>query len=127
MRAFLALALTGSALFNLSGAPELGQMMDHLDFPAWFPRWLGAWKLAGVAVLLLPGLPRLKEWATAGFTVVFTSAFVAHLAAGDPAGNAVAPLVLLGLALTSWALRPASRRLDGAAALAPVRGLSAAK
>lgn len=107
------LALTGSGLFNLSLAPEIVAAMDHLGFPEWFPRWLGAWKVAGAIVLLAPGLPRLKEWATAGFVISMSSASVAHIATGDPLAQAVPPLVLLALVLGSYALRPASRRLAG--------------
>lgn len=111
LTALVGLSLTGSASFNLMSPPELLEGMAHLGFPAWFPRWLGAWKLAGVAVLLAPGLPRLKEWATAGFVISLTSASAAHLAAGDGLGQAAPPLVLLSLVLGSWALRPADRRL----------------
>lgn len=111
LTALVGLSLTGSASFNLMSPPELLEGMAHLGFPAWFPRWLGAWKLAGVAVLLAPGLPRLKEWATAGFVISLTSASAAHLAAGDGLGQAFPPLVLLSFVLGSWALRPADRRL----------------
>lgn len=112
--ALFCLAMTGSGAFNLMSPPEIVEAMDHLNFPAWFPRWLGAWKLAGVAVLLAPGLPRLKEWATAGFTISLTSAAAAHLGAGDGIGEAVPPLVILALGLASWAFRPSSRRLASA-------------
>lgn len=106
------LALTGSAIFGLMSPPEYLAELEKLRFPSWFGQYLGAWKLAGVAVVLAPGLPRLKEWAYAGFTISLTSAFVAHLGAGDAIGEAMPPLVLLGLGLASWALRPPSRRLS---------------
>lgn len=111
--AFFCLGMTGSGAMNLLRPPELLEGMAHLGFPAWFPLWLGSWKLAGVAVTLAPGLARLKEWAMAGFTIALSSAFVAHLAAGDAFGQAFPPLVILGLGLTSWALRPDNRRLAG--------------
>jgi hypothetical protein len=113
--ALFALAMTGSGAMNLMRPPELLEAMAHLSFPSWFPLWLGSWKVAGVAVLLAPGLPRLKEWATAGFTISLTSAAAAHLAAGDSIGEAIPPLVLLSLGLVSWFFRPASRRLADAA------------
>ncbi len=106
-----ALALTGSGLFNLSGAPPIIEMMDHLGFPAYLPTILGTWKLLGVAALLAPGLPRLKEWAYAGYTFVLTGAFISHIASGDPVASALPPLVLLSLGAVSWWLRPDSRRL----------------
>ena len=44
-------------------------------------------KIIGAVMLLLPGLPRLvKEWAYAGFSITFISAFIMHLSIGDTAG-----------------------------------------
>lgn len=108
-----AFAIAGSGAMNLSRAPEIMEAMAHLGYPAYFPLILGAWKVLGAGALLAPGLPRLKEWATAGFTFAMTGATLSHLLAGDPVGQAIAPLVLLSLCLGSWALRPASRRLAG--------------
>ncbi len=107
-----AVAIGGSATMNLLRPPELMVTIDALHFPTWFPLWLGAWKLAGVVVLLAPGLRRLKEWATAGFTIALTSASAAHLFNGDAISQAIPPLVLLAICLTSWANRPESRRLS---------------
>jgi len=107
-----AFAMTGSGAMSMMLPPELLETIQHLGFPDWFPRWLAAWKLAGVVVLLAPGLPRLKEWATAGFTIALTSATVSHLMAGDAIGDAIPPLVMLALGLTSWAMRPDSRKLS---------------
>lgn len=105
------LAMLGSGTFNITRPPEILEAMAHLGYPEWFPVWLGAFKLAGIPVLLAPGLARLKEWAYAGYTVALLSATGSHLAAGDALGPAAPPLVLLTLALASWALRPDSRRL----------------
>lgn len=120
------LAIAGSGFFNVSRPPEILEAMQHLGYPEWFPLWLGSFKLAGVLVLLAPGLARLKEWAYAGYTVAMLSAAVSHLAAGDTFGQAAPPLVLLSLALASWALRPASRRLGSIAAPASASATSAA-
>ena len=117
---FFCLGMTGSGIMNLLRPPEIADSFAQLGFPAWFPVWLGLWKLAGVATTLAPGLARLKEWSTAGFTIVLSSAAAAHIIAGDPAAKAVAPLVILAMALGSWALRPAGRRLaDHAAEAGP--------
>lgn len=104
-------AMLGSGVMNVTQNPEIMSGMAHLGFPEWFPVWLGSWKLAGVVVLLLPGLGRLKEWAMAGFTIAMLSASAAHFITGDGVGAFAPPLVMLALGLTSWALRPASRKL----------------
>jgi hypothetical protein len=114
LTALFGLAMAGSGAANLAGVPEVVANFTRLGFPDWFHLWLGAWKLAGAVVVLAPGLPRLKEWAHAGFAIAMTSAITAHIAAGDPLGMAAAPAVLLALGLGSWALRPATRRLGDA-------------
>jgi hypothetical protein len=111
-----AFGLTGSGLMTVSHQPPMVAAYTHLGYPIYFMTLLGAAKLAGVAAVLAPGLPRLKEWAYAGFAINMVAAVFSHLAAGDPAGNAVAPVVLLGLILASWRLRPADRKLADAAA-----------
>jgi uncharacterized membrane protein YphA (DoxX/SURF4 family) len=98
-------------VINLTGGPEVVAGLNHLGYPVYFASLLGAWKLLGAIVLTVPGLPRLKEWAYAGFVFNLTAAAFSHASVGDPAGNIIGPLVFLGLVLASWALRPDSRKL----------------
>jgi hypothetical protein len=110
--ALFSFALTGSGFMTLTRQPPMVAAYQHLGYPLYFMTILGLAKLLGVATVLAPGLPRLKEWAYAGFVINMVSAVV-YLASGDPPGNAGAPVVLLGLILASWHLRPESRRLAG--------------
>ena len=81
---------------------DMMQNFTRLGYPDHFRVTLGIAKLIGAAALLLP-LPRsIKEWAYAGFTITFVTAFIAHLAAGDPVGKAAPPLVALAILLTSY-------------------------
>lgn len=106
------LAMVGSGGMDLAQPPPLMEGMRHLGYPAYFVAILGFWKLLGVAALLAPRLPRLKEWAYAGFAFDLSGAAVSHLVSGDGVGKALVPLFLLAIGLASWALRPPSRRLD---------------
>jgi hypothetical protein len=72
---------------------------------------LGLWKVLGAVAVLVPGFPRLKEWAYAGFFFDLTGAAASRAFAGDGAADILAPLGFLALVAASWALRPASRRL----------------
>jgi hypothetical protein len=72
---------------------------------------LSVWKVLGGLAVLAPHLPRLKEWAYAGMAFDLSGAAASHAAVEDPAGKIVVPLVLLGIAMVSWALRPESRKL----------------
>jgi hypothetical protein len=76
------MAFTAYAQLRL---PQVAETFAHLGFPAYFRIELSWAKLAGVAALLIPVVPaRLKEWAYAGFAITLVSAFIAHLAVGDP-------------------------------------------
>jgi hypothetical protein len=98
-------------VLNLAHSEQAVAGLQHLGYPAYFGPLLGAWKLLGAIVLTVPGLPRLKEWAYAGFVFDVTAAAFSHASVGDPTGNVVGPLVFLALVMASWALRPASRRI----------------
>ena len=102
--------LTGGAAYLLRVEEPVAGMIA-LGYPVYFVTLLGAWKVLGGLAILAPGLPRLKEWAYAGIAFDLTGAAVSHAATGDPAGKVIAPLVILGIAAVSWALRPESRAL----------------
>jgi hypothetical protein len=111
-----AIPLTWSAIQYLIEAPRMVHtMVAHLGYPDYFPKILGAFKLLGVAALLYPGFPRLKEWAYAGFTFDLVGAILSHLAVGDGPWIASVPfgfLVLLGVSYATWrrSAAPASHR-----------------
>src|SRR5438270_10134472 len=63
--------------------PQVAEAFVHLGFPAYFRVELSVAKLLGVLLLLVPGQPRLKEWAYAGFAIDIASAIIAHLSVGD--------------------------------------------
>ncbi len=70
---------------------------------------IGTFKLLGIAALLAPRMPLLKEWAYAGFTFNLIGATASHLYAGDSISHWVQPLVVLGVCAASYLLRPDSR------------------
>jgi hypothetical protein len=55
-----------------------------------------------VAAILFGRLPRLKEWAYAGFTFDLIGAFWSHLKSGDPIYIAAVPLCFLGVLAVSY-------------------------
>jgi hypothetical protein len=116
--------LTGGAA-NLYRVDATVQGMVALGYPVYFVSIIGMWKVLGSLAILAPRLPRLKEWAYAGIAFDLTGATFSHLAMDHPAAKAIVPLVLLGIAAASWALRPPSRVL-GAPAGEPVPAMNAA-
>jgi uncharacterized membrane protein YphA (DoxX/SURF4 family) len=107
----LAAVLLMGGVMDVLRAPPVVQAITALGYPAYLASILGVWKLLGVAAVATPGLPRLKEWAYAGIAFELSGAALSHAISGDPAAKVAVPLVLLGLAAASWALRPATRRL----------------
>ena len=75
--------------------------------------FLGTAKLLGVAAVLAPGFPRLKEWAFAGLTFDVVGALYSHLSVGDPA-NVWMPAAI-GLSLVSASYIAHRLRLDATA------------
>ena len=71
---------------------------------------IGIFKIPGAITIVVPGFLRLKEWAYAGIVFELSGAVASHGACGTW-GDSIAPLSLLCLAITSWALRPASQTL----------------
>ena len=63
---FCAFLLT-SAIPELMGSPQWKTIMEHLGYPEYFNPLLGVLKILGIIALLIPGYPRIKEWAYAGF------------------------------------------------------------
>ena len=82
-----------------------------LGYPPYFVTILGFWKVAGAITILVPRFPRLKEWAYAGIFFDLTGAAASSAAVGGSAFHILAPLIVAVLAVTSWALRPESRRI----------------
>ena len=105
----LLFVVPGAAL--LGGTPHFIDEMSRLGYPVYFRALLGVAKLLGAAVILLPRLPRLKEWAYAGLLFDSVSAVVSRTAIGDEPVQLLPPILVGALALISWQLRPKSRRL----------------
>jgi len=59
----------------------------------------------------VPRFPRLKEWAYAGIIFDLTGAAASSAAVGGGAFHILAPLVIAGITMASWALRPQSRTI----------------
>ncbi|MEO5673302.1 MAG: DoxX family protein [Chitinophagales bacterium] len=85
--------------------------ITHLGYPVYFLTILGIWKILGVAALLVPNFPLLKEWAYAGFFFIMTGAIFSHIAVRDPVIELFPSILLLTMTVLSWYLRPADTRL----------------
>jgi hypothetical protein len=85
-----------------------------LGYPMYFFAILGFWKVLGAIAILVPRFPLLKEWAYAGIFFDLTGAAASCVAVGGYGAygfHVIAPLILTGLTVASWALRPQSRAI----------------
>lgn len=101
----------------LGGIGQLFQVKEIVDgfaplgYPTYFISIIGFWKTMAIIAILIPKFPLLKEWAYAGIFFAMTGASISHIAVNDTLFHIIMPLIIAGLAVTSWYLRPASRKL----------------
>ena len=107
---WLALGMLSTGIVQLLKPEDEIAKITHLGYPVYFLTILGIWKILGVAAVLVPGLPRLKEWAYAGFFFAMSGAVFSHIALGDSTGEIFPSLLLLLLTAVSWYFRPADRK-----------------
>lgn len=100
----------------LGGIGQLFQVKEvvegfaPLGYPTYFISIIGFWKILAIIAILVPKLPLVKEWAYAGIFFAMTGASASHIAVNDSAFHIIMPLLIAGLAICSWYLRPSTRR-----------------
>ncbi|HYG20496.1 MAG TPA: DoxX family protein [Ohtaekwangia sp.] len=96
-------ALLGvGAVFDAFAAPEAIEHVTHIGYPAYIVPFLGVAKVLGIIAILVPGYPRLKEWAYAGLTYDIVGAMYSHIAFGEPPAMWAPLIVLLFLIAGSY-------------------------
>jgi DoxX-like family len=103
--------LIAGSLWNLLTIEWVEVQLHHLGFPHFFAYILGAWQAGAAVAIIAPRLPLIKEWAYVGALFLWSGAVVSHLSARDGFEVWWFPLVFATLAIASWVLRPADRRL----------------
>ena len=100
-----------AAFAYLSGGPQAVEGFARAGYPQQLRIILGIAKPLGAIALLVPGVPKLKEWAYAGFTFAWICAVIAHYLANDGA-KTFAPVILLALLAVSYVTRPPNRQWE---------------
>lgn len=99
----LVVALLGvGSVFDVISAPEAVAYVTRLGYPAYLVPFLGVAKLLGLLAILIPGYPRVKEWAYAGLMIDLIGALYSHMAMGDAPGNWLPLFVLILLLAGSY-------------------------
>lgn len=112
MTAAVVTELAWGGVWDILRVPQVRILTERLGYPDYFLVILGIWKVLGAVALAIPRFPRLKEWAYAGAFFDLTGAVFSQWVAGMiGAGTTAYPILMTGVVVASWALRPASRRL----------------
>lgn len=89
---------------DLLRVPQAVAFLMHLGYPTYLLPFLGVAKTLGVLAVVVPGFPRLREWAYAGLTFDLSGALYSHLSVGDPASTWLFPVIGLLLVTASYLL-----------------------
>jgi len=95
-------AMLSSAIPNILSSNEWVAIMTHLGYPLYILPFLGVAKLLGIITLLIPGFPRLKEWAYAGFTFDLIGAVYSGIALNGFDPMMLTMLIFFGLLALSY-------------------------
>jgi hypothetical protein len=110
-----AFLMLGSAIPDILSQPVAIQGMHvELGYPIYFVPFIGVAKALGVIAILVPGFPRIKEWAYAGLFFDLIGATFSILAIGKP--DWLFMVLPLALAISSYYFYQRRKRMKEAGA-----------
>lgn len=75
-----------TAIPDILMASEAVSFMTHLGYPKYFIMFIGVAKVLGSIAILIPGYPRIKEWAYAGLFYDLIGAVYSIFCIGEGVG-----------------------------------------
>jgi len=93
-----------SAVQEIINGPESVKFMAGIGLPAKLNPFLGVAKILGVIAILIPGYPRIKEWAYAGLMFDLIGATYLIISAGAPISGWVFMFIFIGILGASYFL-----------------------
>jgi len=97
-----AFVMLGSAIPDIMVDPMAIVGFKEMGMPAYLIPFLGIAKLLGVIAILVPGFPRIKEWAYAGLVFDLIGATYGVMSIGKPAAAWLPMLIILALGFLSY-------------------------
>lgn len=86
----------------INNADVKAMLGGHLHYPDYFGPFIGVAKVLGAIAILVPGFPKLKEWAYAGFTFDLLGATYSAISVGDPVSKWAPMLIFFALLAGSY-------------------------
>ena len=75
-----------SGVMEIINNADSQKLMTSLGYPNYLSPFLGVTKILGALVIIIPGFPKLKEWAYAGFVIDFVGAGYSFAKTNQPQG-----------------------------------------
>ncbi len=101
--ALFAFMMLGSAIPDILAMPmAVDGMHKTLGYPLYFIPFIGVAKALGVIAILVPGFPRIKEWAYAGLMFDLIGATYSLMSVPNPDGPWYFMLLPLTLGVLSY-------------------------
>ncbi len=91
-----------SAIGSFIPNPDGAKMADALGYHAYVFHFLAIAKILGAVAILMPGFPRLKEWAYAGYAFDLIGATYSMYASGFPFSQWAMMPVLIAILFISY-------------------------
>ena len=97
-----AFVMLGSAIPDILVDPMAVEGFKQIGYPAYLIPFLGVAKLLGVVAILIPGFPRIKEWAYAGLIFDLLGATYSVMSVGKSPGDWSPMLIFIVLGAASY-------------------------
>jgi uncharacterized membrane protein YphA (DoxX/SURF4 family) len=92
-----------SSIPDILRVPSAVDMIStQLHYPEYFVLFLGVAKFLGSIAIVIPGFPRIKEWAYAGLMYDLIAATYSQIALGVPASKWCFMAIFFALAIGSY-------------------------
>jgi len=92
----------GGVVDAIAGPDAVKMVHTQLGYPVYFVSFIGVAKVLGCIALLIPGFPKIKEWAYAGFTFDLIGAAYSALALGTPVVQVLPFLLFFAIVAVSY-------------------------
>lgn len=93
-----------SSIPDLLGKADAISFVTKLGYPEYFVYFISVAKILGVIGILVPGYPRIKEWAYAGLIFDLVGATWSFVATRVPVSGWAPMLIFIGLGFASYFL-----------------------
>lgn len=94
--------MLGSAIPDALVMPIAVEGFKEMGYPTYIIPFLGFAKILGVIAILIPGYPRIKEWAYAGLTFDLIGATYSIINSGKSIGNWAPMFIIIAVAAGSY-------------------------